>query len=239
VRAADRVAEVLRARIAAGEWAVDERLPSEPALAAELGVSRQTLRQALERISDEGLVVRLHGRGTFVLGAEGGLPLAQRFVTLSSLLRSSGLSYDVDVLANEIAEAPPRVAAALHASGEPVFHVRRRLRVAGRPHAVLDNWVPLRRCPRLPEVDFASEALFDGLERLGGVTVDHGRRSVEAVAEPDVADLLGLAPEHPLLHIEQVTFDAADQPVEFSHVWLLGGGPRLTTVLARDPGRTR
>ena len=66
VGAAAEVASVLRKRIHSGEWEPGEALDSEPVLAAELGVSRNTLRSALQELAAQGLVIRRRGSGTFV-----------------------------------------------------------------------------------------------------------------------------------------------------------------------------
>ena len=66
--AVGQVAEQLRSSILDGRRAAGERLPSEPDLARELGVSRSTLRDALRALEDEGLVRRVHGSGTYVTG---------------------------------------------------------------------------------------------------------------------------------------------------------------------------
>ncbi len=62
----DLVADILRAAIADGRLVSGQHLPAEPQLAEQLGVSRATLRQALTLLTKEGLLVRQHGRGTFV-----------------------------------------------------------------------------------------------------------------------------------------------------------------------------
>ena len=61
-----QLTELLRREIEVGRWAVGERLPSEPAICEQFGVSRTTVRQALGSLEAEGLIRRDKGRGTFV-----------------------------------------------------------------------------------------------------------------------------------------------------------------------------
>lgn len=61
-----QVAAILRSKITAGEWQPDRRLPSEPDLEADYEVSRDTVRRALNVLRDEGLIVTVKGRGSFV-----------------------------------------------------------------------------------------------------------------------------------------------------------------------------
>lgn len=67
---ADEIAATLRQRAAAGEWGDDLRLPAERDLATELGVSRNTVRLALQRLEEAGALVRQVGRGTFLTSEE-------------------------------------------------------------------------------------------------------------------------------------------------------------------------
>ena len=61
----EQAAEYIRARILSGEYAVGSQIPTENELCALLGVSRPTLRQALDTLTREGLIVRIKGKGTF------------------------------------------------------------------------------------------------------------------------------------------------------------------------------
>jgi DNA-binding FadR family transcriptional regulator len=67
---ADEIADTLRRRAAAGEWGDDLRLPAERDLARELGVARNTVRLALQRLEESGALVRQVGRGTFLTSSE-------------------------------------------------------------------------------------------------------------------------------------------------------------------------
>jgi GntR family transcriptional regulator len=73
------IASALRARVLAGEWPPGAALPSEQALAAQHGVAMATLRRALELLAAQGLVERIHGRGTFVREALTGAPMLRFF----------------------------------------------------------------------------------------------------------------------------------------------------------------
>src|ERR687895_1118525 len=77
-----QLTELLTREIEAGRWAVDDRLPSEPAICEGFGVSRTTVRQALAALESAGLIRREKGRGTFVARRDAGgwlLPSAHRF----------------------------------------------------------------------------------------------------------------------------------------------------------------
>src|SRR5437016_1409440 len=73
------VALALRQRVVAGEWPPGTALPAETRLAAEHGVALGTLRRALELLTEQGLIERHHGKGTFVRGGLAGAPMLRFF----------------------------------------------------------------------------------------------------------------------------------------------------------------
>ncbi|AVS86112.1 GntR family transcriptional regulator, partial [Paracidovorax avenae] len=73
------LAETLRRRVVRGEWPPGSALPAEQALAAEHGVALGTLRRALELLVEQGLIERIHGRGTFVRSGIAGASMLRFF----------------------------------------------------------------------------------------------------------------------------------------------------------------
>src|SRR3954471_17715193 len=146
-----QIEEWLAGAIAAGRLSVGERLPPERELAARLGGSRMTLRQALAALEGRGLVVRTVGRsgGTFV--AE---PKLERDVTgfagLSDQLRRQGVVAGARVLEAAEVPAPEHVAAALALAGSAPVHRIVRVRLAnGEPVAVEETCFPAAAFPGL------------------------------------------------------------------------------------------
>ena len=85
-----QISQWLRERITTGDWPEHYRLPAEPDLARQLGVSRGTLRRAVRTLVGEGLLVQTRGRGTFVATTVVEPPLAQRLTTLSEAFVDAG-----------------------------------------------------------------------------------------------------------------------------------------------------
>ena len=73
------LAAAMRARIVAGEWPPGSAIPAEQTLAGEHGVALGTMRRALDLLAEQGLVERIHGRGTFVRQGLGGAPMLRFF----------------------------------------------------------------------------------------------------------------------------------------------------------------
>jgi DNA-binding FadR family transcriptional regulator len=114
---ADEIASTLRQRAAAGEWGDDLRLPAERDLAVELGVSRNTVRLALQRLEEAGALVRQVGRGTFLTSEES--------PTLAAIVKRMEGASPADVMETRLLIEPSAAAyAATNASFSELQRVR-------------------------------------------------------------------------------------------------------------------
>ena len=197
----------LRRRMAGGEFA--ERFPTDRELGDDYGVSRQTVREAMRRLRDEGAVERQRGRGTRVRAAE----FEQPFGGLGSLFRaveSTGVDQISEVRALERLRDRD-VARKLELEPEAELVYLERLRLAeGAPLALDRVWLPLSRASALLGADFRHTGLYDELSRRCGITIRSGRERIEPVV-PGSADarLLGLRPRQAAFALVRRTDDAA------------------------------
>ena len=97
-----QISSWLRSRITSGAWPEHYRLPAEPELARELGVSRGTLRRAVQTLVADGLLVQTRGRGTFVGTTMVEPPLAQRLTTLSEAFADAGQPLATTVIGTSV-----------------------------------------------------------------------------------------------------------------------------------------
>ncbi|MBX3194402.1 MAG: GntR family transcriptional regulator [Microbacteriaceae bacterium] len=229
-----QISDALRARIVSGDLARDHRLPPEPELAEEIGVSRGTLRRALATLIDEGLLTQIPGRGTFVTSAAAD-PGGERLSTLSEDFASQGIPLDTRVLSSEAVVPPADVAGALQlAPGALALRLVRVRSTGSSPIALLHNYVRLDLAPGLETVDFAITTLFGALEGRYGLPIASARRSFSAVvAHGEVADALGLDPGMPVQYLEQLTFLADGRAIEYSDVWIDSRQLRVVTRMTR------
>lgn len=230
-----QISEGIRSRIATGEWPAHYRLKSEPELAAELGVSRGTLRRALTTLIEEGLLRQVRGRGTFVTSTTFEPSIAQRLSTLSEDFANQGIVFETQVLASEAIDPPRPVAALLDvpAAGR-VLRLRRLRSTAGRPVTRLTNYVRLDLTPGIIDTDFSSESLFGTLEGRYGLKIGTARRTFSAEAATDeIAAALQLQAGEPVQYMQQVTYLADGRPIEYSDVWIHSGRLQVTSLLSR------
>jgi len=212
---ADRVAAELRERIALGDVGPSGSLESEALLGERHGVSRVTVRRALESLRTEGLVESRRGAGWFVAGASFSQPLALgTFRHAGSAVRQAGLTAARRVVDFGFRPAPDRVAASLSLEpGDDVLHVRSVRRVDGVPLDVAHEWVPAALGAGVSRADAQEPGTWATLQR-SGVRIDRVRQTVTAaVTTDDDAALLSVSPGTALLLVRRVASDDQGSPV--------------------------
>lgn len=185
-------------------------LPSESELSQEFGVSRVTVRRALERLRDDGLLESRQGFGWFVAAA----PVQQRLGrldTIESQLQERGVLAERQVLEFAFEVAPPHVESVL--GSEQVLRVKRLNLADGAPFAVVTVWCPAELGQHLSRRDVERKPFYELLgTRLRGATQTIG---AAAVGERDAA-LLAVPVGSPVLRCERVTTSVDGAPVLLS-----------------------
>lgn len=210
------VVRSLRRRLSQGEWAAGHRLPSEPTLAEELGVSRVSVRAALAQLENDGIVNRRHGSGTYVNSVR---PLVSSLhVNMSNgqMIRSSGHVPGITEMSWRQAEADEEIADRLAVKvGTPVVHLYRVRTADGAPVTVEYDYFAVSLLPEEPVS--LGPSLYSFLSTVCGVDVTFGIATLEpALAGPTHASALGVDSNDLCLVIRQVDYDAAEQPVSYS-----------------------
>ncbi|WP_411158394.1 GntR family transcriptional regulator [Streptomyces sp. CBMA29] len=213
-----QLARQLEAAIEEGALAPGRLLGNEIELAARLGLSRPTVRQAIQSLVDKGLLVRRRGVGTQVVHSHVARPLE-----LSSLyddLLAAGRRPSTRVLANARGPAPAAVAAALGLPESCQVAVVHRLRLThGEPMAYLCNYLP---CDLLEPAtgELETNGLY-ALMRHHGITLHSAEQTVGArAATAEESRLLAEPPGAALLTMQRTTYDDRGRAIEFgSHLY--------------------
>jgi GntR family transcriptional regulator len=209
---------LLRQRLLDGVYDTDEPLPGENALAQEYGVSRLTVRRALDTLSSEGLVSRRQGRGTFAQ-APSQLSAPQQGATVDALmahLARMGMRTQVKLLDLSVEPAPATVAARLEVTaGSPVHRSLRVRSHQGEPFSYLLTYVPDTIGRRISRKALGSKPLLQIFGELG-IRVSGAEQSISAVlADPAAAEALEVPVASALLNIRRLVRDTAGRPVEY------------------------
>lgn len=202
----------LEERIRTGALSPGQALPSERKLAEALGISRLTVRRALDELVAGGVLTRKQGSGTYVTPrVEQPLSVLSGF---SEDMRARGMEPGSRWVRKELGQATPTEAMTLSlAPREPVVRLLRVRTADGRPMAVEHAVLPAKF---LPDPEAVGESLYEAL-RARGLVPARALERIRAVAATDrVASLLGVPEGTPVLYIERVSYLADGTPLEFT-----------------------
>jgi GntR family transcriptional regulator len=230
------VAKALRERIVAQGLEPGDRLPSEPELARSLGVSRPSLREGITLLEEDGVVVRLHGSGTYVSHRPGVRNDLSRNFSVSSMIAAMGVEPGSAAESCATEPAPPRVAAALGIEGgTPVCALRRVRTAAGRRVVDSTDWCRTDVLPLEAMAALEGGSIYAALAERG-LPVHHGVATITpAFASDEVAGRLGVRPGELLLTFFQLDSTAEGAVVLVSQEHHLADGFEFT-VYRRGPG---
>ena len=209
------------------------KLPSEPKLAEQLGVSRATLREAMRTFESQGLLRRRQGLGTFVVGPtqviESGLEVLE-----SLEKQAEKIDLNLSMGESEIIhmEADTRLANKLEIRiGDPVIEVRRVILTDDSPVAYLVDILPEGVIsPEALENHFTGSVL-DLLIHLGTPPLSISKTDISATNAPaDVAKALDVQRGDTLLLLNGLLFDDDGNPIDYSHSYFLPGYFRLHII---------
>jgi GntR family transcriptional regulator len=211
----EQIADQLRSAIVSGNWMVGHALPSEQQLAQDHQVAVGTIRQAVALLVEQGLVERVHGRGTFVRGVISGAGMLRffRFGSQPDVLPRSF------ILSVKIQPASEKAAAALQiAPGSQTLYVMRLRQIQERPCLLEDIVLPLPRFQALGHADPSQwgDFLYPAYERLCAVHVQHVTDTITFNRLTGAqAKRLELAKDHPCAKVERIAYDRLHTPVEW------------------------
>lgn len=219
-----QLVEDIRSKIEVGMWPRGSRLPPEYELTKQYGVSRATVRRALEILSQEGIIHKSQGRGTF---AASQLPMQEELegmASLSDVFYQRGIEPRVTILDLRLLPAPGPVAEKLEVEpGTPVLYVLRR-------HSIDDEHVALARIHlpqdlgrQVSQGDLERHTTYWLLENRCGVKPAEGSQVIRASAAggQDVAHL-SVRPGSPLLVMERTTYATDGMPLEHIVISFVG-----------------
>nr|WP_232372520.1 GntR family transcriptional regulator [Acuticoccus mangrovi] len=210
---------LLRDQIATGDLPAGSRLPGEPSLAVDFNVSRVTIRRALARLAEEGMVERRAGSGTFVKGEKPKVhAVIADVANVFGHLIEMGRSTDVRLLSFEYMRPPEVVRDALHLAVDEQVQRSTRVRlVDGVAFSYLTAYVPERIGRVYSEADLAQMPLLELMERTG-LRSEEARQEISAVlAGPDVAEALDVDVGAPLVSLTRVVYGPQEQGMEYLH----------------------
>ncbi len=228
-----QVLDDLERRIASGD--IVDRFPTDKELTEHYGVSRHTVREAVQRLRARGLVDRHRGRGSFLNEAMltqplGGLYSLFRAVEEAGLEQRSEVLFlgpDRDERAADHLGLPPRA---------ELVRLERVRYAGGEPLAIDDTWLPADIGRSVLDADFSRAALYDLLSELSAVRITAADETLTPVVPDDrLIEVLQLAPGEGLLRVERLA-SSGERPVEYRTTLIRGQRFRYTSSWRADEG---
>jgi DNA-binding GntR family transcriptional regulator/mannitol/fructose-specific phosphotransferase system IIA component (Ntr-type) len=229
-----QLASWIETKINSGDWQSEFKFPGEVELAQSLGVSRGSLRKAISILIEKGLVVQIHGKGTFVGQPVTDESFAGRLSVYQDLMLL-GIPFSTEVLEQRIMPAPDKEARLLDISpAEAVFYLKRLRRVKGEPLVVQESFFQAALFGGLVGEDFSHAGMVETVERHYGITLEWTTNTISvARATSSIAGLLGLKIGDPVLFTESILYDDAGNKVETGLSWFRADRFKLKTTTRR------
>lgn len=217
-----QIREIIRHRILDGTYPSHALMPSESQMTVAFGVSRITIRQALNDLQKEGMIFKVPGKGTFV-------SKPKAFQNLSNLrgfgeaMTSLGYETFSQVLSQRPVRVDELVARRLRLEqGSMAFQIQRLRYLNREPISVDVSYFPLDLGQRLAQEDLQARDVFAILENDYELNLTHADVQIDAITVDEwLAGHLRIAEGAPLLRIERLTY-ANEQPIDFEYLYYRG-----------------
>jgi len=238
IPAYQRIKNAILDNIHSGKWQAGNAISTEMALAEEFGVSRMTVNRALKELSEERVLERRQGSGTFVAQQQ----FNHTFVEVRNIaqdLKSANRDYEAQVVSKRAITAdmlddelrrkfgideesvPVNTSAQTDASDEAILYEVKIIHFAdGQPIQFEERWVDAKKVPKFIDQDFSVVNTSDYL--IAKSPLESGSYTIRALAAPDeIAEFLQIAPQSPTLVLRRQTYSAG-QVVTFVRMWHAG-----------------
>ena len=207
---------LLQHRIVTGEYAPGSKIPSESELCRALAVSRVTVREALRELVRTDMLVKVHGKGTFVTADTPQRLQTVKYAGFLEDLQERVLKLTVTDVELRQVPATPDMAATLGLDpGTEVVRIRRLRHLDGEPFSFTVNYLPIEIGSRIRAKDLYAVPLLRILQTDLRIPIVRAQETINAVpADPEVAQKLGITVLYPVMHMKRLMFTTADRPFE-------------------------
>jgi GntR family transcriptional regulator len=225
-----QVAQLLRQRIARGQWPIGEKLPSLEALSGTFGMARMSMRQAMDLLIQEGLVSAQRGRGTFVTAR----PAEPDWLSVETTLDELARAYKHDkpeILNIEEGVANPPLLASDGISAQQYVHMRRVHSRQGEPYSVANLYIDELIFRTQPK-KFRQQTVIPLLHSMGkgGVANAHQVLTI-GTADMEIASHLKVAVNTPVAQVRRVFTDKKNRVIYLGEITYRGDFIRLQMKL--------
>jgi GntR family transcriptional regulator len=208
-------------QIVAGVLKPGEKLASETELAVHYGVSRMTVRQAMDLLGADRAVVKRRGAGTFVAKHERTFRRQNRLHSFREETGRTEAEVTATVLVQEMARPPANVMERLGLRPrQAAVHLVRLRMLNGQPAAIQATWIPYGLAPQLVRLDMRCSSLYHVLDEQFGIHLQWAEQEITASAATEQqAEWLSVKPSTPLITTTRIAYQASGAVAEFTNGW--------------------
>ncbi|REK71211.1 GntR family transcriptional regulator [Paenibacillus paeoniae] len=211
----------------------NNQIPTEIELSEHFGISRPTVRQAINELVFEGYLTRQKGKGTFITKTKINQSFLQVLESFNHEMVRKGLTPTTKVIGLKVMEADSSIAEMLKIAVNDQVIQLRRLRFANdEPIVYVITYLPYEKCQAIMDKDFQRESLYDLLSKECGFELLKAVRKLEAVLAGEYeSQILEIEKGTPIQFIKSVTYLADETPIEYSLAKYRGDRSQFTFEL--------
>ncbi|HCW53017.1 MAG TPA: GntR family transcriptional regulator [Clostridium sp.] len=214
------IAEDIRNAIKNGKYNINEQLPLEKEMCSKYGVSRITIKKAVDELVNQGLVIKRRGSGTFVKGVDESsvqeLSMAKQFSGFSE--SNKGKKVTTKVIKFEVINPTEEIAAKLQITTEDfIYHIIRARYSDDEPIVVEYTYMPISLIPGIKN-EILMKSVYRYIENDLNLKIKSAHRTIRAILSNEIEqEYLKIDKNFPILEVEQVAFLDNGQPFEYSY----------------------
>jgi GntR family transcriptional regulator len=232
----DQVRQGLLDDLVAGKLTRGDKLPNEDRLAERFGVSRATVREAVLGLLEAGYLTRRHGSGTYVTKAPRSRHALDTTVSYTAMIRDAGHTPSETVISKALRAPTPLECELLDlAADEPVLELERVRLADQRPVIYSRDRIPAALLDGIAD-EALDSSLYMILESAGHPVFRASAELLPTLADDKLSELLEVECGTPLLHIDQVDYDARGRAVMLSLEWHVADAFELIVNRRASPG---
>ena len=221
----EQVKNQLVQQIQSGQYPALSQLPSEYELSSLFTVSRITVRQALNKLVQEGMIFKMHGKGTFVSKPKAYQNISQ-LQGFAEAMASTGHQVINKVISTRFVDASLKVASKLKLPVQSrVFEIKRVRLMNREPVSYELTYLPQELGQQLidHQIDFKSTDIFKFFEETLKVGLAYADLTIDAItADEELANLLAIKVNTPILRVERLTHDEHQRPIDYEYLYFSG-----------------
>jgi GntR family transcriptional regulator len=227
--------EALHKYIDVNDLKPGDQLPGEMTICTMYDVSRTVVRQALQEMEHEGVIVKEKGRGAFIAQTKITESLVQKLTGFHQDMVSRGFKPVSKVLDQQVQPAGSKIASMLGLEADSqIIKITRLRHINDEPITLVTTYLPYDRCKGIEKVDLTHQSLYALLEKEYGIIITNGKRTIQAIAADEhEAKSLNQEIGAPLISLDSISYLSGGTPIEYYHAVHRGDRSQFTVELVK------